>query len=426
MTDRFLVRGKSFRLVSLILMTILFSLTMPPVKADGYKRYYNEIPSVMGAVLDIPMEWKTQSLQSDPPTAYDMLSIQNPEGTSQIDLYFFPLLSYMTPYESVQEFAQTVKQQFMKTPNRWLISEGPRSVGDYKGYELVIGSPPGRLIFFLLKEERGCWAFLLAMYDPKKESTERPILEKMISTFRPAFRVTLDVDWPVNLKIDEKEEKPPTALYLSPFKYYSLEAPQTSLKEQRTRFVFESWSVNTRVESDARIRIYTSESIAVKAFYRLEFKLDVLSEYGTVEGAGWYKESSDAKVTLTPVTIDGLVMQKFSHWEGDFPGTDPAIAVKMDAPKTIKAVWRTDYSNLYMMGALLAALSVGLALVLSKRRLVASHPKTPKTAEVYLQQTTQPALEQVRDQPTERKCLGCGNVLEKEEDFCPNCGKKWG
>jgi len=401
--------------IASVLLVSCFITTLTPcapkgafASPDSYKQYYYEVSGVMGAVMEIPADWRHLTLESKPPTGYMVLSIRKPGETSQIDLDHFPLLPGMTPYDSVQEFAVSVKKEYLKYPRR-LISETLRRIGDYEFYEMVIEMPPGKGVFLLLKEERGCWAFELLMYDPKSEVVDRPILERIVSSFRPAFKTTLESNWPASLIIDGKEQNAPTTLYLSPFKYHELEAPQSLPKDEKTRLAFEKWSVGTKTEYDRKIKIYTSDSFVVKVSYKREFRLDVFSEYGTIEGAGWYSEGSDAKVSLRPILAMALVYPRFSHWEGDFFGSDPIIMVKMDAPKTIRAIWKTDYTNIYIALAVLAIVIGLLAFRFGRKR--------------------KPTPELMKKEPSDlahpqRRCVSCGITLEAGEDFCPNCGKK--
>ena len=87
----------------------------------------------------------------------------------------------MIPYDSTKEFADTVKKSYLEKSQRRIVSEGLRRIGNHDFYELIIMSPLGSINVLCLKEERGCWAFLLLTL---KEISGKLVLERMASTFR--------------------------------------------------------------------------------------------------------------------------------------------------------------------------------------------------------------------------------------------------
>jgi hypothetical protein len=76
------------------------------------------------------------------------------------------------------------------------------------------------------------------------------------------------------------------------------------------------------------------------------------------------------ETSLTEEGILGLVGTRkvFSHWIGDSAATTSGSFITMDGPKTVKAVWVTDYSQAYLIiGALIIALVIIIYLLIRRR-----------------------------------------------------------
>jgi len=86
---------------------------------------------------------------------------------------------------------------------------------------------------------------------------------------------------------------------------------------------------------------------------RKEYLLKVSSELGNPKGSGWYKEGDTADISVdTPIQEAGLleslgVKQRFSYWTGNIETDAAKTTVFMNSPKTINAVWVTDYTQAY-------------------------------------------------------------------------------
>jgi len=81
--------------------------------------------------------------------------------------------------------------------------------------------------------------------------------------------------------------------------------------------------------------------------YKVQYYLDVSSDYGTPGGMGWYYSGTTAYATLDTGVIDhgNGTRRVFTHWSGDATGTDYSQSdpVTMDSNKAAIANWKTQY-----------------------------------------------------------------------------------
>lgn len=105
-------------------------------------------------------------------------------------------------------------------------------------------------------------------------------------------------------------------------------------------------------------------------------KLSVHSQYGTVNGGGWYDVFSIAKVAVEPDETGFLIKKVFKGWVGDIeywtdrsePYRNSTIYVLMNRPKSVTAIWETDLSRLYMVIAFAVIVSGITVIIFIKRR----------------------------------------------------------
>ena len=58
--------------------------------------------------------------------------------------------------------------------------------------------------------------------------------------------MTLESTEPVDVLISGRKENSPNTLYLAPFESYELEVEEITSKGEKTRFIFEKWTVSAR------------------------------------------------------------------------------------------------------------------------------------------------------------------------------------
>jgi vacuolar protein-sorting-associated protein 4 len=199
---------------------------------------------------------------------------------------------------------------------------------------------------------------------------------------------------------------------------HTLQAPSTIPLGQGIQAVFTGWSDG--VTTNPRTIYFNGTGARIAAQYETQFYLQVDSNYGPVEGAGWYNANSDATVTAsTPSFTDPHVLD---HWEGDYAGKNPQGTVHMDGPKRVSAVYRTDYSNVMWVSSIFIGLSFAGAIAILRRGKKHEQPK--QSAEVL---TYQPTTTPQNASPSAigfKYCVQCGANLSAENTLCPSCNAR--
>ncbi|MCC6050697.1 MAG: hypothetical protein LM580_08310 [Thermofilum sp.] len=178
---------------------------------------------------------------------------------------------------------------------------------------------------------------------------------------------------PVQLKVgDEKASS--FEKWVDPTVAIHVEAPEM-VEGRGVRYVFKAWSDGTA--SFAR-DLALVKSASITAMYRVEYYVTAESEYGEVSGAGWYEEGSQATIKVQPSTVGFGVKHVFDHWEdenGHVVSRDPVATVIVNQPIKLRAVWRTDYTDLILLS--LAAIAAAIAVMVFARRRARPPPPPP-------------------------------------------------
>jgi hypothetical protein len=98
-------------------------------------------------------------------------------------------------------------------------------------------------------------------------------------------------------------------------------------------------------ENSTTIKMDSPKTLQVK--WEKEYRLQVKSEYGEVNGSGWYKVGKEVTVSVTKAIIDygNSTRRKFSGWyeSNKLMGKEPTLIILVNEPKTITANWETEY-----------------------------------------------------------------------------------
>jgi hypothetical protein len=142
-----------------------------------------------------------------------------------------------------------------------------------------------------------------------------------------------------------------------------------------TRHIFTGWSGDFTGPSTT-VSLVINSPTTVTANWRSEYLLTINSEYDKPTGAGWYNEGDVASVSITQ--DEGfLVHHYFAGWSGDFTGSESSISVTMDSPKVITALWRTDYTYLYILISIVVIVGVVVVTVIVLVRRKGATPSLP-------------------------------------------------
>ncbi len=172
-----------------------------------------------------------------------------------------------------------------------------------------------------------------------------------------------------------------------------------------TRYVFQQWTIDSAPVSANSVQVTTDAPHTIVAHYRTQYLLTASSDYGIVQGGGWYDAGNSATLSVTTeVDTSYGVKQIFVKWTGDTESTSATTTITMDSPHTLRAVWRTDSTILYatIVLAICAAFALGIGLTmfaiarLREPKPAPAPPPKPVAA-------VEPVLEKLEQAPTKKK-----------------------
>jgi len=171
------------------------------------------------------------------------------------------------------------------------------------------------------------------------------------------------------------------------------------------RYVFQQWTVDNAPVSGSSVQVTMDAPHTLVAHYKTQYLLTVSSDYGIVQGAGWYDAGSSATFSVT-IQVDTSygVKQVFERWTGNTETPSATATITMDSPHTVTAVWRTDSTILYATIALgiAAAFVLGIGLTMfaiTRPREAKPIPTPPPTPAARVE----PVPEEVKTTPTRKR-----------------------
>ena len=172
------------------------------------------------------------------------------------------------------------------------------------------------------------------------------------------------------------------------------------------RYVFQQWTIDSAPVSGNSVEITMDSPHTVVAHYGTQYLLTASSDYGIVQGGGWYDARGTATLSVTTeVDTSFGVKQVFQKWTGDMESSSATTAITMDSPHTLRAVWRTDNTILYATIALAicAAFAVGIGLTMFAI-LKLREPKPPAPVpQPKLAAAVEPVPEKLKPAPITKK-----------------------
>jgi len=171
------------------------------------------------------------------------------------------------------------------------------------------------------------------------------------------------------------------------------------------RYVFQQWMIDSAPVSGNSVQVTMDAPRTAVAHYKTQYLLTASSDYGIVQGGGWYDAGNSATLSVTQeVDTSYGVKQIFVKWTGDTESTSAATVITMDSPYTLRAVWRTDSTILYatIVLAILAAFALGIGLTmfaiarLREPKPAPAPPPKPVAA-------VEPVPEKLEQAPTKKK-----------------------
>jgi hypothetical protein len=132
----------------------------------------------------------------------------------------------------------------------------------------------------------------------------------------------------------------------TPYSNIPLSVPRTVNVSNGTRELFTGWvgkgpASYTGNQTTAYITV--SGNITETATWKRQYYLNTTSEFGSINGGGWYDANSTVTVSLTSnvISVSTGEREEFSKWSnGD---TGDRVTLMMNGPKTLKPLWETQY-----------------------------------------------------------------------------------
>jgi hypothetical protein len=157
--------------------------------------------------------------------------------------------------------------------------------------------------------------------------------------------------------------------------YFSENVTQVYCTWGCSRASFEGWYKDGKLLSNNPLIVIlpVNEPVKLEARWRVQHYVKVITDRGSAEGEGWYDDGSYATVKLAATDVDtGLVTYHFERWEGLEPGDVIAergtVMVLVNKPRSLVAVWREDYTRVYLLLGLLLAIIVFVVEAKKKAR----------------------------------------------------------
>lgn len=150
----------------------------------------------------------------------------------------------------------------------------------------------------------------------------------------------------------------------------TLGTPAKIEKSNVERSIFKAWNIDGSETASNAVTLTMDKPHTAKTIYQNQYYLEVKSELGYPQGSGWYDEGSAATVSVSPeFSVSGIwgslgARNVFERWSGMVAGDplSPITKVTVDAPMTLVAIWRQDYSA---ANTLLAMLIVAILILIA-------------------------------------------------------------
>jgi uncharacterized repeat protein (TIGR02543 family) len=107
--------------------------------------------------------------------------------------------------------------------------------------------------------------------------------------------------------------------------------------------------------------------------WKTQYLVQVSTPYGSPSGEGWYDSGSQAEISVSPTQVaTGLLTSKVFHgWTGNATGTSQSLSFTVDGPMSITATWVDNYTELYVVGGVVAIAAVAGGVYLLRRSAAA-------------------------------------------------------
>lgn len=106
------------------------------------------------------------------------------------------------------------------------------------------------------------------------------------------------------------------------------------------QYVFSSWSDEGTKNHDYRV---PDADHTLTIDFKTQYFLTINSSHGNPQGQDWYDQNTTADFSVTTPDVQADVRYIFNVWSGSYSGSSSSGSIEMDGPKTITALWNTEY-----------------------------------------------------------------------------------
>ena len=116
----------------------------------------------------------------------------------------------------------------------------------------------------------------------------------------------------------------------------------SNVTEQASRMLFTYWSGDV-FSNSTTFSFNMTKPTSLKANWKTQYYLNVISSVGSPSGAGWYDQGATATVAVqSPVMVENNTRQVFTGWNGT-SSQDTTKTITVNAPTILQAAWKTQY-----------------------------------------------------------------------------------
>jgi len=166
--------------------------------------------------------------------------------------------------------------------------------------------------------------------------------------------------------------------------YASIWVKEAPIIDADTRYIFEGWSGDYSGNA-INFTILVNSPKRITMLWKVQYFLHVDSQLGNASGGGWYDPEAIAMFSVNEESIpvadwSGAFGAKyvFDGWSGDYDGKVLIGSLVMDGPKTVVAMWMTDYEQMYLsVGAIILIMGTAAFLLRWMKRRAMPQPMPP-------------------------------------------------
>ncbi len=164
----------------------------------------------------------------------------------------------------------------------------------------------------------------------------------------------------------------------------------TEIEEDQIRRIISGWAIDKtelKVVLEDDSEFFNTPTIQMSNFHtvdittKTQYKLDVLSEFGTPVGSGWYNAGSEVSVSVIPLN-EGLIRHIIDRWEGpNIEVTGKSAQLTITGPSVVRAFWTTDYSPLVV--SIIIPVGIVVAFIVKRKKKAATSAELVSENQVY-------------------------------------------